>query len=95
MPVPHLTSYQLYEDYDALEDEKAKEDALVSVNGNSRISKASSPAECDSRLGGDNERHISLVSLYQILYIFGPGVIWLFKSYVKSIISLRVQQVWR
>lgn len=46
-------------------------------------------AECDSRLGGDNERHSSLLaSPYQILYIFGPGTIWLFKSYVKSIISL-------
>lgn len=45
-------------------------------------------AECDSRLSGDNERHSSLASPYQILYIFGPGVIWLFKSYVKSIVSL-------
>lgn len=72
-----------------LEDEKAKEDAQVSVDGNSRVSEAGSPAECDSRLGGDNERHSSLLaSPYQILYIFGPGTIWLFKSYVKSIISL-------
>lgn len=63
----------------------------VGVDGNSRVSKAVSPAECDSR----PRRHPRIMSSIPFFFALSDTYIYLWRPefYAKSITLLRVQHV--